>query len=168
MGVWMMRIICISIHSPRMGRDSNTGQPVVQLSISIHSPRMGRDARQRAARPEKMVFQSTLPAWGETNTYVQGLAQLYREFQSTLPAWGETFVPLNKKCGIYCRFQSTLPAWGETRRPKRPTASLCISIHSPRMGRDEVMPSQCCIREISIHSPRMGRDQSCRVSVAAL
>ena len=34
----------ISIHSPRMGRDSEAGSPLpFPRSISIHSPRMGRD-----------------------------------------------------------------------------------------------------------------------------
>ena len=82
----------ISIHSPRMGRD-HTSERVGECSanfnplsphgerraavwaaerpadISIHSPRMGRD---RPCRPERTarsgLFQSTLPAWGETST----------------------------------------------------------------------------------------------------
>ena len=56
-------------------------------------------------------------------------------FQSTLPAWGETTFPglsLLRPVG----FQSTLPAWGETREIKTSIALDGISIHSPRMGRD--------------------------------
>ena len=33
----------ISIHSPRMGRDSRHKVQCQRLAISIHSPRMGRD-----------------------------------------------------------------------------------------------------------------------------
>ena len=57
-------------------------------------------------------------------------------------------------------FQSTLPAWGETEERKRYLSKLTISIHSPRMGRDQfgagAIPP---LRKISIHSPRMGRDR---------
>ena len=57
-----------------------------------------------------MPFQSTLPAWGETRSRSAALSAWI--FQSTLPAWGET---LSVKCCIqYTKFQSTLPAWGET------------------------------------------------------
>ena len=57
------------------------------------------------------------------------------KFQSTLPAWGETMT---------CRgyqfeegFQSTLPAWGETIQLRHHIQrQYQISIHSPRMGRD--------------------------------
>ena len=124
----------ISIHSPRMGRDNyapiyTTFHPI----ISIHSPRMGRDMPTRtakaaapddfnplsphgerplAAAAHKQItrFQSTLPAWGETNGKQYKLALLV--FQSTLPAWGET-----RESPIVngtAKFQSTLPAWGET------------------------------------------------------
>ena len=123
----------ISIHSPRMGRD-NTSAPQAAhggdfnpLSphgerlgrafkicpdglISIHSPRMGRDIPCCAAVLILFVFQSTLPAWGET-----------RRLQCCFQA---------------LKFQSTLPAWGETRAPRIDFPAIVISIHSPRMGRD--------------------------------
>ena len=38
-----------------------------------------------------------------------------------------------------------------------------ISIHSPRMGRDEKYHLQPITIDISIHSPRMGRDANLRV-----
>ena len=105
----------------------------------------------------RALFQSTLPAWGETAQIAElekeleisihsprmgrdadrgDHAQRGRAFQSTLPAWGET-----KYCAgelIYAsEFQSTLPAWGETRKiSEEQKAKLRISIHSPRMGRD--------------------------------
>ena len=100
-------------------------------------------------------------------------------FQSTLPAWGET--SLFPELDLPFLFQSTLPAWGETSRSSRRSAARPISIHSPRMGRDagetgggaggkdfnplsphgeRLIPDNQIIGGygISIHSPRMGRD----------
>ena len=37
-------------------------------------------------------------------------------------------------------------------------ASFEISIHSPRMGRDDMFAGLAMTQFISIHSPRMGRD----------
>ena len=79
------------------------------------------------------------------------------------------------------KFQSTRPVWGATREPGTCPAPWMISIHAPRMGRDE--PSAAGQRRlgnfnprapygarprsanadrasnfISIHAPRMGRD----------
>ena len=55
-------------------------------------------------------------------------------------------------------FQSTLPVWGGTFR-HRPTVSVDdISIHPPRVGRDEVPIKFLCYVIISIHPPRVGRD----------
>ncbi len=65
-------------------------------------------------RQQTAEFQSTLPAWGETDECVAIRPEYL--FQSTLPAWGETLksvVPCAKR-----KFQSTLPAWGETHRAK--------------------------------------------------
>ena len=122
--------------------------------ISIHSPRMGRDesiSRSLFARK----FQSTLPAWGETRLVSRVRHQI--RFQSTLPAWGETsrlvLVP------FALEDFNPLSPHGE-RLWSRPYRKLpaTISIHSPRMGRDNVNASQCGGSVISIHSPRMGRD----------
>ena len=58
-------------------------------------------------------------------------------FQSTLPAWGETTV---RTTDDYCYgFQSTLPAWGETQSDIETYVATLISIHSPRMGRDDLV-----------------------------
>ena len=37
------------------------------------------------------------------------------------------------------KFQSTLPAWGETIGLVLITSKMYISIHSPRMGRDQML-----------------------------
>ena len=102
-----------------------------------------------------MIFQSTLPAWGETGKTPDQLRRMAISihsprmgrdhprggkwspealFQSTLPAWGETCSPAPARRAR--RFQSTLPAWGETGPRDLRGGASTISIHSPRMGRD--------------------------------
>ena len=117
-----------------MGRDWVLANTPYGMDISIHSPRMGRDATGFAASLLSGLFQSTLPAWGETSWAGAGR---YKASQ----------------------FQSTLPAWGETLKSPPICGNGGISIHSPRMGRDYRAKRQGdrCVR-ISIHSPRMGRD----------
>ena len=122
----------ISIHSPRMGRDDRRESRCLCQVISIHSPRMGRDLWVRNERDRRALFQSTLPAWGETCHGCSGSGR--RRFQSTLPAWGETHA---------------VPVYHD---------GLLISIHSPRMGRDPFGRVYSALSAISIHSPRMGRD----------
>ena len=56
----------ISIHSPHTGRDlADSAVQGHACGISIHSPRMGRD-EMCAKLNELALFQSTLPACGET------------------------------------------------------------------------------------------------------
>ena len=126
------------------------------MSISIHSPRMGRDVRYTLPASVALSFQSTLPAWGETDRRNQDAST--RTISIHSPRMGRdnprnnrevrrssNFNPLSPhgerltsgtltftKLG----FQSTLPAWGETRESRRRHARWRISIHSPRMGRD--------------------------------
>ena len=144
----------ISIHSPRMGRDMipdnvefngvfqstlpawgetrRRGDPEGRETISIHSPRMGRDGQRHCWRTGILYFNPLSPHGERLFPYSQDALLLL--FQSTLPAWGET-------------------AWCESR-----CWIVCISIHSPRMGRDTCLIIQLAYMFISIHSPRMGRD----------
>ena len=168
----------ISIHSPRMGRDRDTNRRGFWRFISIHSPRMGRDPAASAAVHQRLLFQSTLPAWGETQGFA-GRADARLDFNPLSPH-GER-PAASAAVHQRERFQSTLPAWGETERLARDHAAALISIHSPRMGRDLVPAGKGGKRqyfnplsphgerpggtgratekvEISIHSPRMGRD----------
>ena len=123
----------ISIHSPRMGRDVENVGDVGLAIISIHSPRMGRDRTiRRIIRPGKNFnplsphgerqeicsagflckkFQSTLPAWGETGTWVDLDGNVRISIHS--PRMGRDF-RLFRRFGQLLLFQSTLPAWGET------------------------------------------------------
>ena len=124
----------ISIHSPRAGRDCRYPNAPLITQISIHSPRMGRDRLVNAPIVSPSLFQSTLPAWGETQGMEWAVWRVSisihsprmgrdaspwapcapQPFQSTLPAWGETFCMLPHL--ERQKFQSTLPAWGETQR----------------------------------------------------
>ena len=57
-------------------------------------------------------------------------------------------------------FQSTRPAWGATYPVSSSNLGALVSIHAPRVGRDE---SPCLThkrRRVSIHAPRVGRDRS--------
>ena len=114
------------------------------------------DPRSRAPVTAIARFQSTLPERGETLLPFSP-ARRGEVFQSTLPAWGETpprtacrplppyFNPLSphgerhfRYHGVHCGqpFQSTLPAGGETAMAMAQQLDAMISIHSPRMGRD--------------------------------
>ena len=75
----------LSPHGERRQRPQTHRSP---NKISIHSPRMGRDLGREDHFLSRVIFQSTLPAWGETLGWDDGHG--YRIFQSTLPAWGET------------------------------------------------------------------------------
>ena len=139
-----------------MGRDRDFFMIYDNVIISIHSPRMGRDVPPAAIKTKPALFQSTLPAWGETPWLLPGPSDP-RDFNPLSPHgerqgllfWGLTLMS----------FQSTLPAWGETYNFDRDQVFAIISIHSPRMGRDVIrVVSISKAQIISIHSPRMGRD----------
>ena len=156
----------------------------VPYKISIHSPRMGRDELRNRYNVCGEDFNPLSPH-GERRKYWCSVYNC-KSFQSTLPAWGETkyilifihlpinFNPLSphgeRLIFFHCSFriptfQSTLPAWGETLLCAGMPPRTAISIHSPRMGRDDTLPLLLiCDFCISIHSPRMGRDQTSRAS----
>ncbi len=124
--------------------------------ISIHSPRMGRDCERPGQwRGHRWHFNPLSPH-GE-RLAPQGAVPTPCHFNPLSPhgerprrrcsaARGRPhFNPLSphgERRGRGLRgstptaFQSTLPAWGETGSAPRPSYRSCISIHSPRMGRD--------------------------------
>ena len=148
----------ISIHAPRVGRDVSvltTGLSIV--AISIHAPRVGRDAPTR--RPFDRCGRYFNPRAPCGARLVIGHCRaLAAKFQSTRPVWGATGLAL---CfATLSRFQSTRPVWGATLPIIRGSVSLSISIHAPRVGRDEVSELLAMTRvKISIHAPRVGRDR---------
>ena len=65
-------LVDISIYSPRP-QIAGTGHS--HSKISIHSPRAGRDRLVNAPIVSLSLFQSTLPAWGETRCLQPHTAQ---------------------------------------------------------------------------------------------
>ena len=122
-------------------------------------------------------FQSTLPVWGGTSKE----CRIWRsvKFQSTLPVWGGTWAgsgampqyshfnpPSPCGEGLYTillagklyYFNPPSPC-GEGRCvPMRFQNHICISIHPPRVGRDQLYDGWRKLYHISIHPPRVGRD----------
>ena len=80
------------------------------------------------------LFQSTLPVWGGPTNDLR--PPPLRAFQSTLPVWGGTSSS-STSTALLLRFQSTLPVWGGTSLEVREAEERCISIHPPRVGRDQ-------------------------------
>ena len=126
-----------------------------RVPISIHSPRMGRDTT--ASGPKSMTgYFNPLSPHGERRSAAR-LPSSCRRFQSTLPAWGETGSAVVRPM-VKHNFNPLSPH-GERPEGDQIKAYVgLISIHSPRMGRDGVAWSSDRVRSISIHSPRMGRD----------
>ena len=60
------KVCWISIHAPRVGRDTHQAHKPCGGRISIHAPRVGRDLCCRTPFPKTAAFQSTRPVWGAT------------------------------------------------------------------------------------------------------
>ena len=102
---------------------------------------MGRDEELEEDPMMNILFQSTLPAWGETKA---------RQIIA-----GERIISIHS------------PRMGRDKKRCKLKISQKISIHSPRMGRDRPVPgAEKTLQAISIHSPRMGRDGSQQRQVA--
>ena len=59
-----------------------------------------------------------------------------QQFQSTRPVWGATVLP-QELVVRENRFQSTRPVWGATKILYLLQSDVGISIHAPRVGRDD-------------------------------
>ena len=125
----------ISIHAPRVGRDLTAIVRNACGCISIHAPRVGRD--------NNLLWQT----WKWTS------------FQSTRPVWGATGSLLKHTVNLK-NFNPRAPCGARLRCPAQCFPHKEISIHAPRVGRDDAASRcrQSCVR-ISIHAPRVGRDR---------
>ena len=103
-----------------------------------------------------MQFQSTRPAWGATRAFPPRHSRLLY-FNPRAPR-GARHIPYLSNNSIL-GFQSTRPAWGATNSPSTSIYSPSISIHAPRVGRDDLIFAAYRVRQISIHAPRVGRDR---------
>ena len=100
----------VSIHAPRVGRDSNWDETTAVTGVSIHAPRVGRDLHFATFEPQDDLFQSTRPVWGATAYSLCPVPSW--QFQSTRPVWGAT-LPIEFAAHCF-KFQSTRPVWGAT------------------------------------------------------
>ena len=151
------------------------GQP---QKISIHAPRVGRDGGLRQTQTPRNTFQSTRPVWGATFD-VRKLRAQNHDFNPRAPCGAR----LSSVHFIQAEttFQSTRPVWGATKSSQTININSRISIHAPRVGRDDeelymevsvvnFNPRAPCgarqhwvqllggVEVISIHAPRVGRD----------
>ena len=104
--------------------------------ISIHAPRMGRDSYAAMRDEPEPRFQSTRPVWGATKMVIGERLRLL--FQSTRPVWGATIGIREMEDAVAISIHA--PRMGRDSYHKsiqcRPYG---ISIHAPRMGRDPSM-----------------------------
>ena len=145
----------VSIHAPRVGRDSGSSswgscgksfnpraprgarrQYACALAVddvSIHAPRVGRDVSGCRMIPAPQEFQSTRPAWGATKPQ-RGEDGPEDSFNPRAPR-GARPAPI-ENLPTALEFQSTRPAWGATSALQHRRDYLKVSIHAPRVGRD--------------------------------
>ena len=67
-GYKYLQSLNISIHAPRAGGDTDGRHYCAPPKISIHAPRAGGDNSQISIRRAKIIFQSTPPVRGATQT----------------------------------------------------------------------------------------------------
>ena len=167
----------VSIHAPRVGRDLCLKTLPTFRTVSIHAPRVGRDIMSNTAEHMSAGFNPRAPC-GARQASFQSLKVIF-PFQSTRPVWGATIGTMRREstgcfnprapCGArpfsngfrYSPklFQSTRPVWGATAAVRTPCQGCRVSIHAPRVGRDQVLDEIIKQGRVSIHAPRVGRDR---------
>ena len=123
----------ISIHAPRMGRDCGENAACLYVLISIHAPRMGRD-RTSCQTPKYIFISIHAPRMGRDHIGFSCPTGL-RDFNPRAPH-GARHIE-QRVVQMEFEFQSTRPAWGATETKSADVFGYQISIHAPRMGRDE-------------------------------
>ena len=132
----------------------------VAKTISIHAPRVGRDSSTFTRIMGATLFQSTRPVWGATKARIFHVA--VHIFQSTRPVWGATPTTLSV-LWLNRNFNPRAPCGARPMGSRVGGSRVPISIHAPRVGRDPDRDHQHHHPGgISIHAPRVGRDQPLR------
>ena len=103
----------VSIHAPRVGRDLLQADALRDKDVSIHAPRVGRDSGKTRTRQRKRSFNPRAPCGARRAA-----------------ACGVQYILV---------FQSTRPVWGATVRPLVGSRTTIVSIHAPRVGRDDLV-----------------------------
>ena len=172
-------LLHISIHTPRMGSDSQSASDPKALR-KYFNPRSPDGERPDTLSnfPFSSIFQSTLPGWGATRVsmwcrscrtnfnprspdgerhFTACAASLRSRFQSTLPGWGATTHGADEK-ETNIIFQSTLPGWGATAIGFSNSSEYLFQSTLPGWGATIRGLQHFIPLEISIHAPRMGSD----------
>ena len=177
--------------APRGARRSALSNYESGQRVSIHAPRVGRDTSGGDYNFVLGLFQSTRPAWGATQMTISIPAM--HLFQSTRPAWGATpprcfnpRAPRGARRGIAAKsthgccfnpraprgarldfqprlrrnvlFQSTRPAWGATRIFRGDRNVMMFQSTRPAWGATLTSIAGGTGYLVSIHAPRVGRD----------
>ena len=125
------------------------------IKVSIHAPRVGRDVLLLSLYTVHLSFQSTRPVWGATASAL--IACVLTMFQSTRPVWGATRA-VKRHAVHLCGFNPRAPCGARPRVIGTDPIPLDVSIHAPRVGRDDLLCQLFLRVLVSIHAPRVGRD----------
>ena len=160
-----------------MGRDAVDDWSGKVIGISIHAPRVGRDKASSSIAPEVSYFNPRAPCGARPNKCP--IKDHPMPFQSTRPVWGATTIVTDLADGISISIHA--PRVGRDSALQNLAVALVISIHAPRVGRDKTC-IYVGLRDwifqstrpvwgatwhrtrfvdghlISIHAPRVGRD----------
>ena len=134
----------------------------VTVAISIHAPRVGRDSGRATRTRTKSDFNPRAPCGARPRCYHGILQSVYISIHA--PRVGRDNCRFAHKISPFI-FQSTRPVWGATMIAKISTLFFPISIHAPRVGRDKNGRIRRAEVLISIHAPRVGRDDCICVDV---
>ncbi len=148
--------IFISIHAPRTGSDHRSSAFGSLLGISIHAPRTGSDQSGWCRSFQIILFQSTLPARGATDTcsYCRWSSE---RFQSTLPARGATRDSSYLRM-VACYFNPRSPHGERRTRGQPQRCGNHFNPRSPHGERQVNIDELFAASGISIHAPRTGSD----------
>ena len=101
--------------------------------ISIHAPRVGRDRVTRISCARSAYFNPRAPCGARRTAYPPRPDNPY--FNPRAPCGARQYsLPSKRSRSV---FQSTRPVWGATTHAVQQFSRRNISIHAPRVGRDE-------------------------------
>ena len=122
--------------------------------VSIHAPRVGRDVRICLHLRSPQRFNPRAPCGARLAVLVLPLVHI--GFNPRAPCGARLYS--FHFCASSPMFQSTRPVWGATTREAENIGVPSVSIHAPRVGRDQRRISEIPYIMVSIHAPRVGRD----------
>ena len=123
----------ISIHAPRVGRDDKDDGRHPRPHISIHAPRVGRDLASDRRKTRRADFNPRAPCGARRRISAHRSCRSY--FNPRAPCGARPFWQIPIRLNV--AFQSTRPVWGATPNLTHIRQIFMISIHAPRVGRDQ-------------------------------